>query len=86
MQYERCSITLKYNIILVAQTKRMTSVMQLLSRFIAASLATNQTSKYNTHMILHAIILNLDRSPDDQIAGVNIAITVHQLAIPSLSK
>ena len=56
---------------LVAQTKRMTAELQLLSRFNAASLATNLTTTTMYNAILNGTILNLLRSLHDQVARVN---------------
>ena len=57
--------------VLVAQLKRMTTKLRLLSRFNAASLATNLTTTTMYNTISNGIILNLVRSLHDQVARVN---------------
>ena len=57
--------------VLVAQTKRMTTKLQLPSRFNAASLATNLTTTTTYNTISNGIILNSVRSLHDQVARVN---------------
>ena len=64
---------------LVAQMKRIASVLWLLSKFIVTRFATNLIPTYNVQHNLKCYNFNLDRSPHDQVARVNITITVHQL-------
>ena len=58
-------------VVLVAQTKRMTTKLRLLSSFNAASLATNVTTTTMYNTISNRIMLNLVRSLHDQVARVN---------------
>ena len=57
--------------LLVAQTKRMTTKLRLLSRFNAASLATDLRTTTMYYTVSNGIILNLVRSLHDQVARVN---------------
>ena len=57
--------------ILVAQTKRMTAKLRLLSRFNAASLVTNLTTTTMYNTISNGIIPNSVRSLHDQVARAN---------------
>ena len=61
----------KTGIILVAQMKKMTTKLQLLLRFNAASLATNLTTTIMYNTISNGIIINFVRSLHDQVARVN---------------
>ena len=56
---------------LVAEAKRMTTKLQLLSRFNAASLATNLTTTIMYNAISNGIVPNSVRSLHDQVARVN---------------